>query len=376
MTNIAFSRPFFKGDEGARVAAAIESRWVAQGPRVADFERAVADRVGAPEAVAVSSGTAALQLALLGLGVGPGDEVVVPSLTFIATANAVRHCGAEPVFADIDPLTYNLDPEAAAAVVSDRTKALMPVHQIGLAADMDAFRELAEARGLALVEDAAPALGAKYKGREVGALGPVACFSFHARKVITTGEGGMIVTGDPELAARLRRLRHHGMSISDLDRHAATDLVFETYDEVGFNFRMSDIQAALGLAQIELLDEALARRRRLAERYAEGLGDNEHIGVPVEPDGYGHSWQSYAVRLSPDAPLTRDDLMRKLLHDGIATRRGVTASHLEPPYRDTAPSLPHTEAAARETMLLPLYPDLTEREQDLVVERLRAHLGG
>jgi perosamine synthetase len=252
----------------------------------------------------------------------------------------------------------------------------MPVHQIGLAADMDAFSALADERDIALVEDAAPALGATYKGRAVGALGPVACFSFHARKVITTGEGGMVVTSDPELAARLRRLRHHGMSVSDLERHAATDIVFESYDEVGFNYRMSDIQAALGLAQMEVLDEALSRRRRLAERYAKGLGQNEHIGVPIEPDGYRHSWQSYSIRLRPDAPVTRDQLMRALLADGIPTRRGVTASHLEPPYRATAPTLPHTEAAARETMLLPLYPDLTDGEQDLVVDRLLNHVGG
>jgi perosamine synthetase len=374
MTRVAFSRPFFTGNEAAAVAAAIESRWVAQGPRVAEFERAVADRVGASEAVAVSSGTAALHLALLALGVGPGDEVVVPSLSFIATANSVRHCGAEPVFADADMETFNLDPESVRGVITERTKALMPVHQIGLAADMDAFVDIAAERGLALVEDAAPALGALYKGRPVGSLGPVSCLSFHARKVITTGEGGMVLTEDAELAARLRRLRHHGMSVSDLDRHSATDVVFETYDEVGFNYRMSDIQAALGLAQMEVLDEALARRRTVALRYNAALAEDESVIVPTEPADRTHSWQSYMIRLTAAAPIAREELMRRLLADGIPTRRGVTASHLEPPYADPAVQLPITEELARTTLLLPIHPDLTQSEQDFVLERLMSHL--
>jgi perosamine synthetase len=376
MTGMAFSRPFFTGEEGGRVARAIESRWVAQGPQVAEFERAIAERVGVEHAVAVSSGTAALHLALFVNGVGPGDEVIVPSLSFIATANSVRHCGATPVFADVDERTYNLDPEAAEAAITPRTKAIMPVHQVGLAADMDRFAAVADRHGLALVEDAAPALGALYKGRPVGALGPMSCFSFHARKVITTGEGGLVATGDADLATRLRRLRHHGMSVSDLDRHSATDIVFESYLEVGWNFRMSDLQAALGLAQVDVLDEALRRRRELAERYTALLREVPHVSPPFEPADCSHSWQSYTVRLGPGAPLSREDLMRALLHDGVPTRRGVTASHLEPPYADGAPQLPVTEALARETLLLPLHPDLTHDQQDLVAERLAAHLAG
>lgn len=374
MMQVPFSRPFFTGEEGARVAAAIESRWVAQGPNVAAFEAAVAERVGAAEAVACSSGTSALHLALLGLGVGPGDEVIVPSLSFIATANSVRHCGAEPVFADVDPLTYNLDPAAAEAAIGERTKAIMPVHQVGLPADMPRFLDIAERRGVALVEDAAPALGALVDGNPVGGSGPLACFSFHARKVITTGEGGMVTTSDGELAARLRRLRHHGMSVSDLERHSANDVIFEEYVEVGWNYRMSDMQAALGLAQMDVLDEALRLRRRLAERYNDALRDEALLTVPHEPSNAVHSWQSYMLRLAPEIAERRTELMRALLHDGIATRRGVAASHLEPPYRELGVRLPNTEAAARETLLLPLYPELTDDQQDHVIERLRAHL--
>lgn len=371
---IPFSRPYYPGGEAEAVAAVIASRWVTQGPRVREFEAAFADRVGAAQAVAVSNGTAALHLALHALGVGPGDEVIVPSLSFIATANAVWQCGARAVFADIDPATYNLDPVAAEAAITPRTRAIMPVHQIGLAADMDAFAELAGRRGLLLVADAAPAVGGRYRQRELGALGQPACFSLHARKVITTGEGGMVTTDDGELADGLRRLRHHGMDLSDLARSQASDVVFESYVERGFNQRLTDVQAAIGLCQLEALEEILSRRRRLAERYTAALSDHPWLAPPVEPPDREHSWQSYAVRLAPGAPLDRLGLMRALLADGIATRRGVSAIHHEAPYRDAAPALPHTDAAAAQALLLPLFPELTEEDQDRVTERLYAHV--
>jgi perosamine synthetase len=297
----------------------------------------------------------------------------VPSLSFIATANAVWHCGARPVFADIDPRTYNLDAAAAERAITPRTKAIMPVHQIGLPADMDAFLELAERYEVALVEDAACAIGASYRGRSIGSLGPLACFSLHPRKVITTGEGGMIAVQDPAVAERLRRLRAHGMDTSDLARHSAQDIVVEAYPERGWNSRMTDIQAALGLCQLQALDEILERRRVLAECYTAALERIPYIEAPYDPPYAERTWQSYCVRLAPGAPIDRTELMRSLLRDGISTRRGVMAIHEEAAYASSAPAdLPYTEAATRETLMLPLFPDLTEEQQDYVIERLAA----
>jgi perosamine synthetase len=371
---VPFARPTLRGHEGAAVAEAVASGWVSQGPRVRAFERAFATRVGAAEAVATSNCTTALHLALHVSGVGAGDEVIVPSLSFIATANAVWQCGAVPVFADIDPETYNLDPVAVERAITPATKAIMPVHQIGLPADMDPILALAEARGLAVVEDAACAIGAAYKGRPIGSVGPLSCFSLHPRKVITTGEGGMITTEDAELAERLRRLRQHAMDVSDLARHGAKDVVFEGYPERGWNYRMTDMQAALGLCQLEDLDDILAARRRVAERYQEALAGLPGIAIPTTPDYALRTWQSYAVRITADAPLDRTELMRALLRDGIQTRRGVMAIHHEDAYADPALDLPHTDAAAREAMMLPLFTDLTEEQQDYVVDRVAAHV--
>jgi dTDP-4-amino-4,6-dideoxygalactose transaminase len=377
MNEIPITRPYLAGDEAEAVAEAIASGWISQGPRVRAFEQAFAARVGAPDAVATTSCTTALSLALHVSGVGPGDEVIVPSLSFIATANAVWHCGASPVFADIDPRTYNLDPVAAERAITPRTKAIMPVHQVGLPADMDPFLELGRHHGLAIVEDAACAIGASYKDRPIGSLGPLACFSLHPRKVITTGEGGMIAVSDPEIAERLRRLRAHGMDTSDLARHSAQDIVVESYPERGWNSRMTDMQAALGLCQLRVLDEILERRRVLAERYTAALSQIPHIEAPYDPPYATRTWQSYCIRLRAGAPIERTELMRRLLHDGIATRRGVMAIHQEASYAGDSANqlnldLTHTEAATRETLMLPLYPDLFEEQQDYVLERLEA----
>lgn len=371
---IPFTRPYLRGDEGAAVAETIASGWVSQGPRVREFEAAFADRVGAPEAVATTNCTTALQLALYVSGVGPGDEVIVPSLSFIATANSVWQNGATPVFADVDPRTYNLDPVAAERAITARTKAIMPVHQLGLPADMDAFIALAVAHGLVLVEDAACAIGARYKSRPIGSLGPLACFSLHPRKVITTGEGGMIAVHDAAVAERLRQLRQHAMDISDLARHGARDVVIESYPERGWNARMTDMQAALGLCQLELLDEILAERTRLAARYTAALERIPSLEPPYEPEYAERTWQSYAVRLRPHAPVTRSDLMRALLHDGIPTRRGVMAIHLEPSYAGSPAMLPHTVAATRDSLMLPLFPGLSDEQQDYVIDRLATHV--
>jgi dTDP-4-amino-4,6-dideoxygalactose transaminase len=337
------------------------------------FEEAFAARVGAAEAVATTSCTTALQLALYVMGVRPGDEVIVPSLSFIATANSVWHCGATPVFADIDPETYNLDPEAAERAITDRTRVIMPVHQVGLPADMDRFLELGERHGIAIVEDAACAVGATYKGHGIGSMGPLACFSLHPRKVITTGEGGMITLNDPEVADRLRKLRAHAMDVSDLARHAAKDVVIESYPERGWNSRMTDMQAQLGLCQLEELDWILERRRELAERYSAATAQIPSLDAPFDPQYAVRTWQSYCVRVTARSPIGRTELMRRLLHDGIPTRRGVMTIHEEPAYADANVSLPHSEAAARDVVILPLFADMTVEQQDYVLERLAAH---
>ncbi|MDA0166926.1 DegT/DnrJ/EryC1/StrS family aminotransferase [Solirubrobacter ginsenosidimutans] len=372
--NVPFAKPKFYGGEAEALAEVIASGWVSQGPRVQAFENAFAARVGAEHAIATTNCTTALHLALYASGVGPGDEVIVPSLSFIATANAVWQCGAEPVFADVDPLTYNLDPVATEHAITSRTKAIMPVHQIGLPADMDAFYAIGERHGVAIVEDAACAIGATYKGRPIGSLQSTACFSLHPRKVITTGEGGMITTNDGALADRLRKLRQHAMDLSDLARHNATDIVFESYPERGWNTRMTDMQAALGLCQLEALDEILAERDRQAARYNAAVESIPYLEAPYEPDYAVRTWQSYALRVSPRSPLDRTELMRRLLRDGVATRRGVMAIHHEKAYAGTNVLLPHTEAAAREVILLPLFPGLGDDAQDYVIERLGSHL--
>jgi len=372
---VPFAKPWFGGGESEAVAEVIASGWLTQGPKVQEFERAFAERVGAADAVATTSCTTALQLSLYVSGVGPGDEVIVPSLSFIATANAVWQCGATPVFADIDPATCNLDPAAVERAVTPRTRAVMPVHQVGLPADMDAFAELAERFGLVVVEDAACAIGAEHRGRPIGSLGNLACFSFHPRKVITCGEGGMIAVGDSALAERLRRLRQHAMDRSALDRHGADEVVVEHYPERGWNARMTDLQAAIGLRQLADLETILAERRRLAERYNELLAPLPGVEIPREPVYAKRTWQSYPVRIAPEAGLSAGELMNALLRDGVATRRGIMAIHLERSYEGTAGPLPHTEAAARDFVLLPLFPGLTEDQQDFVVARVAEHTG-
>ena len=366
---IPITRPRI-GEEEARAAGeAILSGWLSQGQRVLHFEEAVARYVGAPHAVATSNCTTALHLALIAAGVGRGDQVICPSFTFIATANAVLHAGAEPVFVDIDPDTYNLDPEKVEAALTPRTRAIIPVDQIGLAADIPAIVDIARRRGLVVVEDAAPSLGATVGERRVGALSDFTCFSFHPRKSITTGEGGMITTANAEAAARLRRLRSHGASTSDLSRHRSGTLDFEEYAEPGFNYRMTDVQAAIGLVQMGRLDDILAERRSLALRYIERLGGLEGVVAPTEPAGRRHTFQSFCLRLPSG---TRPRVMAHLAEAGIASRRGVMAVHLEPVYRAIWPDvrLPETERAAADTLLLPLFAGMTVEEQDQVVEAL------
>ncbi|MFC8507790.1 aminotransferase class I/II-fold pyridoxal phosphate-dependent enzyme [Streptomyces sp. NPDC057131] len=372
VTRIPVMVPWLGEEEAAAAADAVRSGWVAQGPRVAAFEQAFAERVGAAHAVAVSSCTTALHLALVALGLGPGDEVVVPSLSFIATANAVRYVGAEPVFADVDLATGNLTAATVDAVRTGRTKAVLVVHQAGVPADVAALRAACEGWGLPLVEDAACAIGSTVDGASVGRGALLAAWSFHPRKLLTTGEGGMVTTDDAEWAARLRRLREHGMNVSAAERHASGKPVLESYLETGFNYRMTDIQAAVGLAQLARLDALVARRRELGARYARLLADVPGL-VPVRDPEHGEgNFQSYWVLLDGEFPVGRDELLALLAEAGISARRGIMASHLEPAYAGhPAAALPVTERISRDSLILPLFHTMTEEQQDRVVAVLR-----
>lgn len=370
---IPVARPYFGVEEEQALVSALKSGWVSQGPKVAAFEQKFAEYVGSKYAVALSSCTTALHLAMLTSGIGEGDEVLCPSLSFIATANCIRYVGAHPVFVDIDPVTYNLNPNRVEEAITLRTRAILAVHQVGLPAAMKELTAIAERHGLMLLEDAACAIGSEYFGEKIG--GPhsrMACFSFHPRKILSTGEGGMITTNDEALATRLRRLRQHAMTTSDLARHSSTRVMVESYDEVGFNYRMTDLQAAIGIEQLGRLDSMLARRRHLAARYTSRLRDLGWLLPPQEPAGLWHNYQSYMARLAPDAPVSRDQLMQHLLDHGISTRRGIMASHKERPYDDPKWQhlLPETERATRETIILPLFHQLTEEEQDYILDMI------
>ena len=375
--NVPITKPALGEEEARAPYESIKSGWVTQGPKVAEFEKAVASYVGAKHGVATTSCTTGLHLALATAGLKAGDEVIVPSFTFIASANAILYTGADVVFCEVDPRTFNIDPNDVEKRITKRTKAIMPIDQIGLACDIDAINDIAKRHGLDVVEDAAPAIGEGYKGRKVGSNAHATVFSFHPRKVITTGEGGMITTDDDAFADRARKLRAHGMSVSDLERHRSDRVIIEEYGELGFNYRMTDIQASIGLVQLGRLDELLRIRREKARRYNEELADVKGIEVPYVPPYAEHTYQSYCLRLTKDCRLDREDLMTNLLHRGIATRRGVMASHLEKTYtsRYGTASLPVTEEATRTTMLIPLFADMTEEQQSWVIESLREELG-
>lgn len=371
---IPITKPSFTEAEERKIVEVLRSGWVTQGPQVEHFEEAFAKYVGAPHAVAVSSCTTALHLSLVAAGVVPGDEVICPSYSFIATTNVIRYCGAKPVFIDIDPRTYNLDPGLLKSLITKRTKAVLAVHQVGLPADLDPILEIAAREGLKVIEDAACALGAEYKGRRIGRPhGFLACFSFHPRKIITTGEGGMVTANDPAVARRLKQLRHHGMTVNDFVRHKAKSVVLEEYEELGYNYRMSDLHAALGTVQLERFPELLSQRLKLAERYNLALAESDFLVPPYVPSHARPTYQSYLVRLKPNAPISRDELMQKLLELGISTRRGIMAAHRERPYAKEYRQirLPHTESAVDETFLIPLFPQLSPQEQEFVITHLK-----
>ncbi len=363
---IPVMRTWLGKEEAEAAAEAVASGWIAQGPRVQEFEEAFAAAIGTPHAVAVSSCTAALHLALIAAGIGPGDEVIVPSLSFIATANAVRYVGAQPVFADVDLATQNLIPKTVEPHLTGRTRAVILVDQAGVPADLDAMRALCDPRQVTVIEDAACAAGSTYRARPVGVGAALAAFSFHPRKLITTGEGGMLTTWDGSIAARVRRLREHGMDVSAADRHRSRQPVIEHYTEVGFNFRMTDVQAAIGLVQLRKLAQMVARRRVLARRYQELLSGTPGLLTADDPPYGETNYQSFWMLLPEESAVSRDDLLRLLADAGVSARRGIMAAHLEPPYADAKPSLPVTLRLTERSLILPLFHQMTQAQQEHV----------
>ena len=393
---IPVAKPWIGDDEIDAVSRPLRSGWVTQGPEVAAFEREFATFVGAPHACAVANCTVALHLALRAVGVGPGDEVITASHSYIATANSVRYCGAVPVFVDVEPGTFNLHPASVEAVIGTRTRAILAVHQMGMPCDLQALGAVARSHALPLIEDAACAVGSEIRcngaWERIGKPhADIACFSFHPRKLLTTGDGGMLTTANAAWDAKFRLWRQHSMSIPDAVRHQAKQVVFETHQELGFNYRMTDIQAAIGRVQLARLPELVARRRQQVQRYRELLADERAVTLPEEPAWARSNWQSFCVRLSERCDQRR--VMQAMLDAGVATRRGIMCAHREPAYAREAWScgagpgpcgcppatcvrLRESEQAQDHGILLPLFHQMTDAEQETVARALRAACAG
>jgi len=366
---IRLARPLVDDDELSEIRGVLASGYLTQGPKVAEFERLIAQRVGTKHAFATTSATTALHLSLVALGIGPGDEVLVPDFTFPATANVVVQQAAIPVLVDVDLDSFTMSPVDLAAKITPRSKAVMPVHAFGVSADMDPILELAGRHGLAVIEDAACAIGTTYRGKPCGSLGTTGCFSFHPRKVITTGEGGMIAADDDALAGRIQLLRSHGGARRE------NRFVFEA---AGFNYRMSDIQAAVGVAQVRKLDRLIAGKRELAAKLAERLKDVEGVRVPRDPPWGGHIYQSYVVLL--DDRIDRDAVIRSMKDQGVETTLGTYALHAQPffagRFGHRPGDLPNSYRAFLQSLTLPLYPPMQEADLDRVAAALHSALAG
>lgn len=391
MNNIPIIKPWMGEPEAEAAKRAIMSGWVTQGPEVAAFEQEFAATIGANYGCAVSNCTTALHLALLAVGVQPGDEVITVSHSYIATANSIRYCGATPVFVDIEPHTYNINPTLIEQVIGDRTRAILVVHQMGMPCNLPAILEIARRYELPVIEDAACAIGSEIlwngKWEKIGKPhGDIACFSFHPRKVITTGDGGMLTTNNPEWDKQFRLWRQHGMSVPDTVRHGAKQVIFESYPMLGYNYRMTDIQAAVGREQLKRLPEIVETRRYLAQRYHQLLADIPGLKLPTQPNWAKSNWQSYCIRLPQQCDQVKT--MQVMLDAGISTRRGIMCAHREVAYqretwscgneqpvcecdKATCDRLLESEQAQDRTILLPLFHHMTQQEQDYVVKTLQ-----
>jgi len=381
---IPITKPFFGTEELEAVQKPLQTGWVVQGPFVEQFEKAFATFTGCRLAAASSSCTTALHLAVAALGLRPGEEVIVPAFTWVATANVVEYMGAKPVFCDIDLGTFNIDPAKIEALLTPRTVGMIPVHLFGLSADMDGILAVARKHKLWVLEDAACALGARYRGRHVGALGDAGCFSFHPRKSITTGEGGMVTTAREELDGLVRSLRDHGASRNNLARHSgAKGFLLSEYRHLGYNYRMTDIQGALGCAQLARAEHLLSERARHARAYDEALQALSWLEKPLVPNGYVHGWQSYVCLFRPEEPSLgnveklhdrRNMLMARLEERGVATRQGthapVVQAYYAEKYRLRPEDFPNAYLADRLSISLPLFPQLREDERSYVVSEI------
>jgi perosamine synthetase len=368
--SIPVMRPWLDDREADAARRPILNGWVTQGPEVAEFEKEFATYVGAPHACAVSNCTTALHLALIATDVKPGDEVITVSHSFIATASSIRYCGAIPVFIDIEPSTFNMDPTRIEDAISPRTRAILCVHQMGMPCDLKAILEIAARHSLPVIEDAACAAGSEIErdGRWERIGRPhsdIACFSFHPRKLLTTGDGGMVTTANAAYDAKFRLWRQHSMSVPDTVRHAAKSVVFEEYPELGYNYRMTDIQAAIGREQLKKLPKVVTRRRELAQRYFDLLRDVPELILPEEPNWARSNFQSFCVRLPHGCDQLR--FLQDLLDGGISARRGIMCAHLEEayatqPWRSCSGALLESEKAQRQSVILPLFHQMTENE--------------
>jgi perosamine synthetase len=367
---IPIAKPYLTKKEAKAAYDTILTGWITQGPRVAEFEQKFAAYTGAKYAVAVSNCTTALHLAMIVAGVGPGDEVICPSMSYIATANCIKYVGARPVFAEINPANYNLDIKDVEKKINEKTKAILLVHQIGMPADIDQFKELAAKHKLHLIEDAACAAGSSYNGSKIGSHSDLVCFSFHPRKVISTGDGGMITTNNEAYYNRMKLLRQHGMSVNDRARHESSKIIFEDHLEVGYNYRLTDIQAAVGIQQLEKIDWIVGKRRKIAKRYHKAFKRIDCIQLPTEKKGYFSNYQSYSIYLKDNCPHSRNDIMQKMLDAGISTRRGIMTTHRETAYKEECAglSLPVSEKACDRSIILPLFVPMKDEDIDKVIE--------
>lgn len=386
---IPITKPCFGSDEMRAVQLPLESGWVVQGKFVREFENKFSAFTGAPFAIATNSCTSALHVAVAALGLKPGDEVIVPAFTWVSTPNVVEYMGAKPIFCDIDLKTFNINTNQINSLLTSRTAGIIPVHLFGLCADLEPILQIAKKHKLWVVEDAACALGAWYHGKHAGTFGDMGCFSFHPRKSITTGEGGMITTANQELDRLSRILRDHGASRTDFDREAIKyAFLLADFNHLGFNYRMTDIQGALGCAQMEKAAWILGERSRRARLYNEMLSGLEWLQIPTTAEGYVHGYQAYVCLFRPDEPnlknveylnRQRNKLMARLEEKGIATRQGthapVVQGYYAQKYGFKSEGFPNAYIADRLSLTLPLYVQMTDDEQMLVVRELQSAYG-